>query len=184
MKHMLPFATLLIAACLDTEKEDPDESEEEEVSSSFQPEEGSWNFNVTITEDSCGFFSGESELDTGEEATAEVLSLSNTGSGTFSITLDGGTDELGQELEDNVFICSLSEQSFTCDASITEIELSETSIVYQEMNFSGAFSTSSSFTGNTQLDLTCEGDDCSMLSDFGLTVPCSSSGAATADFAE
>lgn len=185
MKYLLTFATLMMTACLDTEKEDSDdEDEEEEETSSFTPSEGLWLVDVTITEDSCGFFSGEEGgMDTAEES-ADEMTLTNTGDGSFSVTMDGGTDENGQEMEDYVFTCSLLGKSFTCDPSTNSFEITPDSIISQSMNFSGSFSSAIVFSGNTQIDVSCEGTDCAGLADFGFELPCSASGEAEGSFVE
>lgn len=183
MKYLFTFATLMMAACLDSEKEDtPEEENENNESSSLQPQEGSWLVNINITEDSCGFFADQGGLDTGEQA-GDEMTITNTGSNKFSVTMDGGTDEAGQELEDNVFSCSTSGQTFTCTPSTSEIELSETSVIEYTMSFRGSFSSPTELSGTTRLDADCVGADCGMLSDFGLALPCSASGSATGYFA-
>ncbi len=69
MKYVLPLATLLMTAWLDSDKEDTDEEEKEEKeekeTTDFTPSEGLWAVpSPEFTSDTCGF--GD-EGDTGGE---------------------------------------------------------------------------------------------------------------------
>jgi hypothetical protein len=178
MKYLLPLATLLMTACLDTDKEDTEEEEEEEASN-FSPSEGMWTLpEPNITSDTCGFEDdgGDSGEDDDEDDGSASLTLGENGA--FTIVLEPDSED-PQSLA-----CTLDAQNFTCSTSEEEAMDGVDATLVMAMNLSGSFSSADAFTGGIGMDVSCTGADCAMLAEFGMELPCSMEGDVEGTFVE
>ena len=176
MKYLLPLATLLMTACLDSDKEEEEEVEEEEEASNFSPSEGMWTLpEPNLTSDTCGF--EDEGGDTGEDD-GWICSLTLGENGAFTIVLDPDSDE-AQSLA-----CTLDAQNFTCSSSTEDAMDDIDATLVMAMNLSGSFSSADAFTGGIGMDVSCTGADCAMFAEFGMELPCSMEGDVEGTFAE
>ena len=178
MKYLLPLATLLMTACLDSDELDTgDEAEEEEVNN-FSPSEGLWTLpEPNMTLDTCGFSEDdEGGEDTDDDTSSPLLTLGDDGA--FTIVL-GPDSEDSQSLA-----CTLDAQNFTCGMSEESPMDGMDAVLTMEMNLSGSFSSADAFTGGMGMDMSCTGPDCAMLAEFGMELPCSMEGDVEGTFAE
>lgn len=182
---MITLMTLL--ACGDKDNADSgstdsaaavDDSSEPEA---FAPTWGAWtSVDGETTDDTCNF-----EDDGGDSGpSGSALTLADGGDGTFTISVN---------VEDSVttFTCTLTDQSFACDAQIlleedfTDFELDATLTGTSEPN--GEFSDANTMSAEQVVSVECAGADCATVTEFsGVTFPCGFTLAltATADAAE
>jgi hypothetical protein len=160
MKAWTLLLPLALVACGDKTDDTASESEET-TETAFAPQEGGWDVTEpVVTEDTCGM--GEEET-TGE---GTVATLTLTGDAVYSLTIGEDTDSM-------TFTCTLAGMDLTCDP-ISESE----SEPEADMTFTTTFSVSTTFSSETELagnlgmDMSCEGADCAMLEQFGMTMPC------------
>lgn len=178
MKYLLPLATLLMTACLDSDKEDT-----EEATSDFAPSEGLWTIpEPNFTSDTCGFeddgedTGGDTGEDTDDGDSSASLTLGENGA--FTIVLEPDSDE-SQSLA-----CTLDAQNFTCSSSTEEAMDDIDATLVMAMNLSGSFSSADAFTGGMGMGVSCTGADCAMFAEFGMELPCSMEGDVEGTFAE
>ena len=176
MKYLLPLATLLMTACLDSDKEDEEEEKEVEEDNNFSPSEGQWILpEPTITSDTCGF------EDDGDDTAGDdgwICSLTLGENGSFTLLLDPDSED-PQSLA-----CTLDTQNFTCSSSTEEAMDGADAVLTMAMNLSGSFSSADAFTGGIGMDVSCTGADCAMLAQFGMELPCSMEGDVEGTFVE
>jgi hypothetical protein len=182
MKYLLPFATLFMIACLDSDKADTGEEDE---TSDFSPSEGLWTLpEPNITADTCGFDEGGE--DTGEEDGGEDTGGDDGGDAMITLGENGAfTLLLDPDSEDpQSLACTLDAQNFTCTASEEEAMDGIDAVLTMAMNISGSFSSANEFTGSIGMDVSCTGADCAMLANFGMNLPCSMEGDMEGAFVE
>lgn len=89
-------------------------------------------------------------------------------------------DRLGFAIRDEVgyrFVCTLDGQEFLCD--LPDVEDDFTSIGYDiyavyDFSYLGTFLDERTLSGTYEIDATCEGEDCDLLTGYGedFTTPC------------
>lgn len=171
MNKWMLLMPLALMACGD-KTDDTSTEEGGEETTSIEPQDGSWTMTaLETTEDTCGMEEG----DTGSaDNDSDPLTLTNNADGTFSLAID----------EDITFTCSLSGSDFTCDPVVMSEEDAEMNMTFnQTFNLSGMFSSNTALDANVDIEMSCEGEGCAMLEQFGMTMPCNMVGtfSATAD---
>lgn len=158
---LLPLALVACGDKTDDTASESEETTEEATEDAFAPQEGGWDVTEpVVTEDTCGM--GEEET-TGE---GTVATLTMTGDAAYSLAI-------GEEGDSMTFTCTLAGMDLTCDP-LSESE----SEPEADMTFTTTFSVSTTFSSETELvgnlgmDMTCEGADCAMLEEMGMTMPC------------
>ena len=69
--------------------------------------------------------------------------------------------------------CSLSGKDLSCDPfDNVDVDEEMDMTINQKMTLLGTFSSETLFDGNLKIDMTCEGEGCSFLEMFGMTMPC------------
>lgn len=161
MKIWTVLLPVVLLACGD-KSEDTATTEEEVVN--MTPQEGAWTMtDLEFTTDTCGF--GE-DTGSGEPEPAAMNLVKNT-DGSYKLTLD----------EDTEFACSLSGANFTCEPKVMTEEDAEAGItVTTTLTLGSVFSSNTAMSGNVGMDMTCSGDNCAMLAQFGMTLPCGMAG--------
>lgn len=167
MTKWMLLMPLALMACGD-KTEDTAETEDE---TTVQPQEGAWTMSeIDFSSDTCGFEDGPD--DTGsDESEDSMMNLTLNEDGSYGLLVD---DEL-------TFSCALSGSTFTCDTlEVSESEPDSDMTFISTFNISGTFTTNTDFNGDVGMDMACDGADCAMLAEFGMTLPCSMSGTFTA----
>ena len=126
------------------------------------PDEGRWAVtDYDLSEDDCGLASWQSV----DDFVPSTFDIAHTGESSFTMAADGG--EAGA--------CSIDmDGDFSCDSDTVSEEvgfgLDATMII--ETAFSGELTQSTEMTGQTDLEVTCEGSSCEWLTYAGLDFPC------------
>ena len=147
-------ACLVLAACGDDEKT-------EETEEPFAPTEGAWTrVDGDVTEDTCGMDDGDTDGDQ-----PVVLTLTDHGDGTLSVVNE----------EDVTWTCTLPNMDFVCDAQVTQSTdvPNLDAVVEAAATPSGSFSSEEEMSGQTSVELTCEGEECATVEERQeVTFPC------------
>ena len=162
MQKWMLLMPLALMACGDKTE---DTAGEEGETVTVEPQEGGWTMtSIEFTTDTCGMDEGG---DTGAADDTAALNLTKNDDGSYSLLLD----------EDLTFACSLSGSDFSCDPLVMSEEDSDMDMTFtQTFNIGGVFASNTEFNGDVGMDMTCEGADCAMLADFGMTMPCGMAG--------
>ena len=133
-------------------------------SATIQPQEGAWTMSdLEFTVDTCGFDEGGDN----EDAEPASINLTKNEDGSYVMRID----------EDLNFSCALSGADFTCDPyEMVEAEPDSDLTLTQTFTIGAVFSSNTAFDGSVTMSTTCEGDDCSMFEEEGMTLPCSMEG--------
>lgn len=167
MTKWMLLMPLALMACGDKTEDTAEESGDATV----QPQEGAWSMTeIEFVSDTCGFEDGPD--DTGSsDADTSMMNLTLNTDGTYGLVVD----------EELTFTCTLSGSDFTCEPlEMSESEPDSDMTFISKFNISGTFPTNTSFDGNVNMEMTCDGADCASLADFGMTLPCSMEGTFTA----
>ena len=167
MTKWMLLMPLALMACGDKTEDTSEEGGETAV----QPQEGAWTMSeIDFISDTCGFEDGPGDTGSSEPETS-TMNLTLNEDGSYGLLVD---DEL-------TFSCALSGSAFTCDPlEVSEAEPDSDMTFISTFNISGTFTTNTAFNGDVGMDMACDGADCAMLADFGMTLPCSMSGTFTA----
>lgn len=136
-------------------------------SSAIEPQEGPWTMSdLEFTVDTCGFDEG------GENDTEPAsINLAKNDDGSYVMRID----------EDLNFSCELSGADFTCEPyEMIESEPDSDQTLTQTFTIGAVFTSNTSFDGSVNMSTTCEGADCAMFEEEGMTLPCSMEGTFTA----
>jgi hypothetical protein len=168
MNKWMLLMPLALIACGD--KTDDTSTEGGEETASVQPQEGAWTMtSIEFTTDTCGMDEG----DTGATDDTAALNLTKNEDGSYTMVVD----------EELTLSCALSGADFTCDPVTMSEEDADAGMTFiQTINLSGVFESNTAFNGDIGMEMSCEGENCAMLEQFGMTMPCSMEGtfAATA----
>mgnify|MGYP003960143035 FL=1 len=169
MTKWMLLMPLALMACGDKTE---DTATEEAVEATIEPQEGGWTMtDLEFTTDTCGM----TEEDTGSsELEPATLDLTKNTDGTYTLILD----------DDMSLTCNIGGADFACDPlSMTDEDQDPNMVLTQTMSINAVFSSNTAFNGDVGMEMSCEGSDCAMLADFGMTMPCSLEGtfAATAN---
>ena len=165
MTKWMLLMPLALMACGD-KTEDTATTEEETTETAIEPQEGGWTMtDLEFTTDTCEM--GNNEWD-------PTLDLTGNDDGSYTLVLD----------DDISLTCNMSGADFACDPlSTTEEGQDANMVMTQTITINAVFSSNTAFNGDVGMEMTCEGDGCATLADFGMTMPCSLEGtfAATAN---
>ena len=126
------------------------------------PDPGTWDVtDYELTRDDCGLANWQNV----DDFVPSSFEITLTGEDAFTMAADGG--EAGACVVDQVGV-------FSCDSDTVEESvgygLDATMVI--ETAFSGSLDSTMEMTGQTDLDVTCDGSSCEYLSYAGLSFPC------------
>ena len=169
MQKWMLLMPLALMACGDKTE---DTAGEEGETVTVEPQEGGWTMtDLEFTTDTCGMDEGDTGSSEPEPA---ALNLTANADGSYTLVLD---DEIS-------LTCNMSGADFACDPlSMTEEDQDPNMVLTQTITINAVFSSNTAFNGDVGMEMSCEGSDCAMLAEFGMTMPCSMEGtfAATAN---
>ncbi|MCB9693899.1 MAG: hypothetical protein H6736_18980 [Alphaproteobacteria bacterium] len=128
----------------------------------FSPAEGSWQANIgTLTANACGDQFAATEI---TQPDPETLTLTDEG-----FTFGDAT-------------CTLSGKDFDCGTQEISTDVQGT-VLYNRISNSGAFDDAENASGNSMVELDCDGTDCPTYEGLlGLTFPCEATYAYTISY--
>jgi hypothetical protein len=100
--------------------------------------------------------------------TGELVNASN---GTFTLVEDGADYIVEPGDGGNAFACTLDGDELTCTRSMSIAVAGSNAVIHGEET-AIASTTADSMEGTRSASVTCEGSDCAMASEVGLTFPC------------
>jgi len=172
MTKWMLLMPLALMACGDKTEDTATNEDGETTETAIEPQEGGWTMtDLEFTTDTCGMDEGDTGSSEPEPA---ALNLTANADGSYTLVLD---DEIS-------LTCNMSGADFACDPlSMTEEDQDPNMVLTQTITINAVFSSNTAFNGDVGMEMSCEGSDCAMLADFGMTMPCSMEGtfAATAN---
>jgi len=150
-----------------TEPTDSAAGDDDDGTSAFAPTSGDWVVSDESESGTCDF-----PEDTGDPQTTDDdgFTITDNGDGTFHLYDEAVDDEPGLDVT-----CTLTDKAFVCDANampVQDLEGMDASLLMSQ-NISGTFTDADNFTATAEMEVSCEGDDCPILADYDMILPCS-----------
>ena len=156
--------SLVLTGCGVDTAENTDTADENDT---FTPTAGQWVNTDEVSSGTCDFSDGSEDTGTVDD---DFFDIEDNGDGTFRLFDEGVGDDFDTDLT-----CTRTDMAFVCDEFSAPPQVMDGSdaSLNLTMNVTGTFTDAENFTATAEIDMSCVGADCDMLSDYGFELPCS-----------